>query len=191
MEILNSGNVPALVTNIEVLQILRSRVTKRQEETDKQTAAGIIITPRQRREQKLYHRDYIEEGVYNFLENSACGGDHIDTKEKIPRLVRLLKKRPRPPQNGIYDDQNEQCNQKEEDEEGFGLNDAETLQVLNLIPRETVELHLMVEDISTRLSEERQADLLKMAAEAVIYSRTNDGDVDDWDGVEGDDNGMA
>ena len=71
------------------------------------------------------------------------------------------------------------------------MNDAETLQVLNLIPRETVELHLMVEDISTRLSKERQADLLKMAAEAVIYSRTNDGDVDDWDGVEGDDNGMA
>ena len=72
-------------------------------------------------------------------------------------------------------------NGKDNIENVFGLNDAETLQVLNLVPRETVELHLVIKDISSRLSEERQANLLKIISEAVSYNESNIDEGENWD----------
>merc|ERR1712183_36799 len=40
---------------------------------------------------------------------------------------------------------------------GFGLMDAEVLQILNHMPRELVELHLIIQDLLQRLNEDRQS----------------------------------
>lgn len=52
--------------------------------------------------------------------------------------------------------------------EGFGLTDGEVVQVLNLVPRESVEIHLIVEDLTSRLSETRQEELLNVIANSCL-----------------------
>ena len=44
---------------------------------------------------------------------------------------------------------------------GFGLTEAESIQLLNFLPREPVEIHLMIEELHTRMSEKRQEELLQ------------------------------
>ena len=51
---------------------------------------------------------------------------------------------------------------------GFGLTEAESLQVLNFMPQEKVEIHLMVEELHARMSEERQDELLELIKSHVI-----------------------
>uniref|UniRef100_A0A7S2EJ46 DNA-directed RNA polymerase III subunit RPC9 n=1 Tax=Trieres chinensis TaxID=1514140 RepID=A0A7S2EJ46_TRICV len=58
-----------------------------------------------------------------------------------------------------------------DEDDGFGLTDGEALQVLNLMPRETVEIHLMIEDLPSRMTEERQGELLELVGK---YSTTYD-----------------
>jgi hypothetical protein len=43
---------------------------------------------------------------------------------------------------------------------GFGLTQAEAIQCLNLVPTEPVEIHLLVEDLSGRMSDRQQEELL-------------------------------
>jgi hypothetical protein len=46
--------------------------------------------------------------------------------------------------------------------EGYGVTEAESIQILNLMPTEPVEIHLMVEDLHARMSETKQEELLNM-----------------------------
>ncbi len=104
MENLKSGDVPALVTNIEVMHILSNRIQTRQEEasgpfnnnSDNQpttitemNGSNNINNNHHRRHGKLRHRDYIEESVYHYLSYSACAGTNV---QKMPDLVRQLRK---------------------------------------------------------------------------------------------------
>jgi hypothetical protein len=47
---------------------------------------------------------------------------------------------------------------------GFGLTEAESLQILNLMPKQAVEIHLMVDELHSRLSDARQQELLDVIA---------------------------
>uniref|UniRef100_A0A7S2VAI0 DNA-directed RNA polymerase III subunit RPC9 n=1 Tax=Entomoneis paludosa TaxID=265537 RepID=A0A7S2VAI0_9STRA len=47
---------------------------------------------------------------------------------------------------------------------GFGLTEAEAIEILNLVPSEPVELHLIVEELQSRLSERQQEELLALVA---------------------------
>ena len=88
----------------------------------------------------LRQRDWIEEKVLEYLKSTPCVQAVPD---KMPQLVKRLRGRPK---------------------EGFGLTDAETLQVLNFLPRESVEIHLMIDDLQGRMSDERQEELLTLVA---------------------------
>lgn len=92
----------------------------------------------------LRQRDWIEEKVLAYLKSTPCV--QADT-EKMPTLVKRLRGRPK---------------------EGFGLTDAETLQVLNFMPREIVEMHLMIEDLQGRMSDERQEELMNLVGSCVL-----------------------
>lgn len=92
----------------------------------------------------LRQRDWIEEKVLAYLKSTPCL--QADT-EKMPNLVKRLRGRPK---------------------EGFGLTDAETLQVLNFMPREIVEMHLMIEDLQVRMSDERQEELLHLVGSCLL-----------------------
>ena len=62
---------------------------------------------------------------------------------------------------------------------GYGLTDAETLQILNHLPvTEPVEIHLMIEDLPSRLDKDRQTELLDCLKE-FVEEKAEDGDVAD------------
>ena len=53
---------------------------------------------------------------------------------------------------------------------GFGLARSEALQILNFMPSEAVELHLLIDDLDSRFSTKQQDGLLEAISR---YSRTN------------------
>jgi hypothetical protein len=89
-----------------------------------------------KRGNKLRQRDWIEEGVLRYLKTTPCIEADPD---KMPQLVKRLRDK----------------------KEGFGLTHAEALQVINFMPRESVENHLMIEELQTRMSDDKQEELLK------------------------------
>jgi len=146
MEVLNSGDAPALVTNAEVRRIL-----KRAE--DHAPAAlnlmpsddGTPPDPAARKEARAFRqRDWIEERTAAYIDEYVNIG-----AESAKSLAAALTST---------------TSISESDEGGFDLTDAEALQVLNHLPTEIVELHLLIEDLPSRLSEERQQDLLDCIA---------------------------
>ena len=90
METLKSGDVPALVTNVEVMEILAARVeARRVREEENTTEAGTSGYGRKRLRKKPEHRhrDWIELKVLNDLKNSPCGVGGIDkTRELVGRI---------------------------------------------------------------------------------------------------------
>jgi len=149
-EVPKSGNVAPLVTNIEVLTLLQAKLEEREIQdaaAEEEMEDGTMRRPR--RPKKLLHRDWIEQKVYNYLLTTPATQT---TLKQLPELVAQLKRQP--------------VNDKEvlpdaTPLEGYGLTDAESLQVINLMPSEPVELHLIVQDITSRLSEEQQNKLLE------------------------------
>mmetsp|Transcript_15165 Transcript_15165/g.34981 ORF Transcript_15165/g.34981 Transcript_15165/m.34981 type:complete len:199 (-) Transcript_15165:30-626(-) len=116
---------------------------------------------------KLRHRDWIEDQVLQYLVETSSHGQSWDT-ERLPEMVATLRKETAP---------------------GFGLTDAEVLQVLNFMPREAVEIHLMLEDLSSRMSEDRQAELLAyiesfLKKDAETTTEEDAEEIDEDDGIE-------
>ena len=63
------------------------------------------------------------------------------------------------------EEENNTNDRKIDDDQNYGLTDAETLQILNLMPTEPVEIHLMIEDLTSRLNEDEQNRLLSLISE--------------------------
>jgi DNA-directed RNA polymerase subunit F len=87
-----------------------------------------------RKHNKMRHCDWIQENVYAYLKNTPCA--NVQT-ENMSTLVKELK-------------------------EKFELTQAESLQILNFMPRESVEIHLIIENLPSRLTEDRQDELLSL-----------------------------
>lgn len=96
MENLKSGDVPALVTNIEVMNILSKRLNKRKEEEEAAMTfedglkknKSLKDASSNRKNNKLKHRDYIEKSVYEYLAHSPCAHANMDN---MPGLVSRLR----------------------------------------------------------------------------------------------------
>ena len=199
METLKSGQVPALVTNAEVMQILAARTEARDKHDAEAAAAaegsatnggGRSGAKRKRRvddTKRHRHRDWIESKLLDYLQTSSCGtigsdgSGNIDSS-KLPQLVGILRappsKRGKGPGNGndvkmksknggndaATADHADNGNDSAEHQirNGYGLTDGETLQILNHMPSELVELHLIIEDLPSRMSDERQEELLQL-----------------------------
>mmetsp|Transcript_8988 Transcript_8988/g.10413 ORF Transcript_8988/g.10413 Transcript_8988/m.10413 type:complete len:192 (-) Transcript_8988:307-882(-) len=189
MENLKSGDVPALVTNIELKNILSKRLSIRREEEEAaaELGHGTSETSRKNRSNgKLRHRDFIEEKVYEYLSGSAC--THTDIKE-LPTLVSKLKQKNSSStyinsNNGRSGD-NKMIKSEEGtaipvslvDEvktKGYGLTDAEILQVLNLMPTEPVEIHLIIEDLASRLNEDEINEMLQLISTYYVNNNTDE-----------------
>lgn len=89
---------------------------------------------KKRKHNKLRHCDWIHDNVFEYLKKTPCA--NVQT-ENMSTLVTELK-------------------------EKFGLTAAESLQILNFMPRESVEIHLFIEGLPSRLTEERQVELLSL-----------------------------
>eukprot|EP00586_Coscinodiscus_wailesii_P012223 CAMPEP_0172503582 /NCGR_PEP_ID=MMETSP1066-20121228/170619_1 /TAXON_ID=671091 /ORGANISM="Coscinodiscus wailesii, Strain CCMP2513" /LENGTH=172 /DNA_ID=CAMNT_0013279383 /DNA_START=136 /DNA_END=654 /DNA_ORIENTATION=+ len=163
---------------MEILHVLRQRISSRDVDDDNNNnpsdaAAAERAPPKQQRRinPKLRHCHWIEDEVVSSLERHSSSHRHKWDMLKLPELISVLKS------------------------EKFELTDAEILQVLNLIPRELVEIHLIVEDLAGRLSEEGQEELLETIGR---YLTIVDGEgeengelMDEGYDEEGDGKGMA
>lgn len=202
METLNSENPPELVANLEVMQILEERVTARaaEEEEEDKNRRG-----KRRFNNKLRQRDWIETKVLEYLQATPCGQADLT---KLPALVKRLRGTPPPPPVVTDEDEEEGADENTATEAstdvvamavpsssvvatdnkntGFGLTDAETLQVLNFMPSESVEIHLMIGELQNRMSDAQQDDLLQAVAGACIVKGEDD---DEEEAVQEDDAG--
>lgn len=154
MEVLKSGDAPALISNIEVMNLLKERAQKRAPEADANAnddgKTNIKHGPFQ-------NRDWIESTVLSYLETSPCGSSSVKL-EDMPKLIERLQREPN----------------SSTTEDGYGLTNMEVLQVLNHLPTSPVELHLLIEDLenrpgfvgdSVKSGEEKQAEFLKLISE--------------------------
>ena len=158
MEVLKSGDAPSLISNLEVMQLLQERIAERQAKQPG-SAKGGTGGEKKIRKGPCQNRDWIEQTVLDHLESSPAGGPGAKVEE-MPKLVERLRRDPggastSTKNGGKYPP-------------GYGLTDAETLQVLNHLPTSLVELHLLIEDIDQREAlddEEKQMGLLRLISE--------------------------
>ena len=118
---------------------------------------------------KLQHRDFIEEKVFQYIQSTlphttSYSITHVEKRQTflsqtVPHLVSKLLPRHR--------DLHKNLNRKVEEEEKkdhhpslLGLTQTEILQILNLMPTERVELHLILENCEQRLDGDQQQRLL-------------------------------
>lgn len=168
METLKSGDAPALLTNIEVMEILQKRWASRPSVQDETTNPQ----KQKKKNNSLRHAEFIEREVYKYLESSSCSNLNI---EDMPTFISKLKKdadtnakdKKEEEYDAMTNNHNVQDKNSKEKRTKYGLTDAEILQILNLMPTELVEAHLIVEELHTRLSEEEQEELLQLIREYI------------------------
>lgn len=151
METLSDSATPTLVSNIEVMKILSERIASRKDaESGKQ----------RKQSPQLQHRDWVEGKVLEYIQSTPCASTDI---ERMPRMVSALRGEKGSMQTGKGSKKTSDAQTKRfSTREGFGLTDGETLQVLNFMPQEPVEIHLMIEELHSRMSDERQGELLQL-----------------------------
>jgi hypothetical protein len=149
MEVLakTTSEAPVLISNVEVMEFLQKRMSARGKEGKPKL---------KRRHNKFEHRDWIEEHVHSYLKTTPC------VRLPVENVMELKGKL-------VASAQKKQVTEGENGESavvskpsGFGLTEAESVQILNFMPREPVEIHLMIEELHGRMSEKRQEDLLHL-----------------------------
>ena len=143
MEVLEKDEV--LLSNSEVMAMLKTSLEERKEKAT-----------RQKRNKKYNHRDWIEEHVFEYLQKSPCAMLDVSTQNDFKSILTSSKKQ------SSADGESKKMT-------GFGLTEAEAVQVLNFMPKEKVEIHLMIEELHARMSEARQEELLEF-----IQNHTDD-----------------
>jgi hypothetical protein len=168
MECLTNGSStsPVLISNAKVLEMLqknvkenKKRLAKVQKAKDKKHNKKTMVRNR------FEHRDWIEEKVLNYLKKTPC--IHLPIR-KIPELKRKcmgtkrgsMQRQDKPTRNAAA--AMETATEDTAASPTYGLTEAETLQILNFMPEEPVEIHLMVEELHARMSETQQEEFLAM-----------------------------
>mmetsp|Transcript_10034 Transcript_10034/g.18016 ORF Transcript_10034/g.18016 Transcript_10034/m.18016 type:complete len:202 (-) Transcript_10034:248-853(-) len=191
MEVLKSGDAPSLVSNLEVMQLLQERMDARQSQEQDAVNAKGTAAEEPIKKNTFQNRDWIEQTVLNHLESSPVGGPDVKL-EDMPKLVEQLRRDPGAASmtTSVKDEMDLQ-NDDEEQSPGYGLTNAETLQMLNHLPTSLVEVHLLIEDIEKREhldEEEKQLQFLRLVSK--FSGVEMEGGGDDDDGGEDDDTKM-
>mmetsp|Transcript_11876 Transcript_11876/g.18367 ORF Transcript_11876/g.18367 Transcript_11876/m.18367 type:complete len:213 (+) Transcript_11876:159-797(+) len=180
METLTNSDTPTLVTNLEVMHILAERIENRDaDQSDKPQKS------KRRQHPKLKHRDWIEDEVYSYLQQTPSA--NLDPK-RMPQLVANLRGKKIPTADSQKKLENGDKSEIKKNpitpasDESFGLTDAETLQILNLMPTEPVEIHLMIEELHSRMTDEKRDELLEIISSyAASAEDTTDANMEEVD----------
>lgn len=125
-------DVPHLISNLAVLEMLKTRVEARSERK---------ISSRQHQ-----HRDWLEAKVVEYLQGTAAV--EFGTAQNAAALQKVLRsnKKTRSADGTVST--------------GYDLTKAESLQIINLAPKEPVEIHLLVEELHDRMTGRKQEELM-------------------------------
>jgi hypothetical protein len=128
------SDAPFRICNAEVLEIL-----ERQKTTNKAT-------------KRFQHRNWIGDRVSEYLK--AFTSSHLDYNRREEFKAMLKSKKRKLATNEPSDDA---------DQTGFGLSDNEVLQILDFMPTEPVDMHLMLSNFSD-MPERKQEALIDLIA---------------------------
>lgn len=197
MEIGNGGDTPALISNVEVLELLQKNLAEHQPK---------------HHHKRWKQRDWLQSQVVEYLKSTPCVKLDPSRRQEFQSLLQGRKRRahvalevtpppatvpvvppPFPPSMPIPDAMTSSStaplvpmptSDVTKDEagslqlphpdagpqpplptplelSGFGLAEAEAIQILNFMPTEAVEIHLMVDDLNARLTPKQQDALLE------------------------------
>mmetsp|Transcript_32256 Transcript_32256/g.54481 ORF Transcript_32256/g.54481 Transcript_32256/m.54481 type:complete len:184 (-) Transcript_32256:847-1398(-) len=159
MEPLKSGDshAPALLTNLEVMELLQERVAIRE-------ASSSSDGNNNNKLPSFQSRDWIEQTVFDYLNSSPAGSSEVKLDD-MPKLVKTLRREPSAT-TATTDADDNKLDESSDVVQGYGLTTAETLQVLNHLPTSLVELHLLIEDLEKRIpEEEKQMEFLRLLSQ--------------------------
>jgi len=161
-------DAPTLISNAEVMEILKNRVAAREQSQSRRSSCSSS--------KRFRHRDWVEGKVLEYLESTPCTRLDMSRQKELKSVLESRKRRAadrNPATSGTAsssEDDDEDDNglhrlqHKQHPIAGFNLTEAESLQVMNFMPTEPVEIHLMVEDLHDRMSESEQDALLELIA---------------------------
>lgn len=101
---------------------------------------------KRKRPAKMQHCEWIEEKVVQHLKSTPCVRLNSSRRDELRATLQSSKKAT----SGSTT--------------GFALTDAESLQIVNSMPTEPVELHLLIEDLHARMTDRQQKELLQFVA---------------------------
>jgi hypothetical protein len=138
---------PSLITNVEVLEALRARSNSFNK--------------------RFENRAWCREAVIEYLQSTRCTKINPKRMLELKGILMSPKKR-----NLATFSSNDDGALHDEDEDvtcstGFCLTEAEAVQVINNVCTEPVEIHLMVEELHTRMTEMEQDSLLELIGEYI------------------------
>lgn len=186
------SETPVLISNARVLELLQKRLADRNERDNGKKQS--------QRNKRLRHRDWIEENVAAYLKDTPCTRldltrhDELDRVLQQPRVAESQSSRKRKrtrakqPENG--DDTAAITTPPGLASHGFDLTEAESLQILNFMPTEPVEIHLMVEELHARMSETQQDEFLEFIEKYSVEEKNKSSDASERKGG-GTTNGVA
>jgi len=137
---------PLLISNIQVMDILSEKLEARGSDQRKRT-------------NRFRNRNWIEENVHAYLKATPCVLLDKSRRQELQTALQSSKQ-------GIIG--------SESARQGFNLTEAESLQILNFMPTEPVEIHLMIEELHARMSEKEQDELLEMVGTYKVGTESGD-----------------
>jgi hypothetical protein len=154
-----SSEAPVLISNAEVMELLQRNMSAREEKQPPKRNYN------RRNINKFEHRDWIEEQVHSYLLTTPCVRLPVaNVAELKGKLMASAQKKQATTTTTTKGEDGESAAVVSSKPVGFGLTEAESTQILNFMPGEPVEIHLMIEELHGRMSEKRQEDLLKLVA---------------------------
>ena len=200
----SKSSTPVLLPNAEFMEMLERDVNDNKKrmakEARKQKQRGRNDRDNRRNndsgkiKSKFEHRDWIQEHVLEYLKSTPCVNIPTsklkELKSKCMSTSNSTKKKRRSLSKDATEDpaasllspttaQTPATTESTSSNIGYGLTEAEAIQILNFMPQEPVEIHLMIEDLHARMSETKQGEFLDMIRSyntSVETNNSNDND---------------
>mmetsp|Transcript_20227 Transcript_20227/g.50317 ORF Transcript_20227/g.50317 Transcript_20227/m.50317 type:complete len:225 (+) Transcript_20227:196-870(+) len=169
MEVLtdSKSSTPVLLPNAELMALLQKDVKANKKRMDyeinKQKKKDRKNGSERKVKNRFEHRDWIQEHVLEYLKGTPCVNiSKTKLKELKTKCMSKGSLSSAPTKKKRRTALSDSSSPQRQQSPGYGLTEAEALQVLNFMPQEPVEIHLMVDDLHDRMSETKQEEFLGM-----------------------------